>query len=1789
VAEVSDRRELSDSMMGAILPCGCVGLCACDVLREVNPLERIKSRVLLAPPPPPDPPLGNNPQAIQGRAKVTPWLEQMNGASPDPVRVGPSTTPSTQPSTEGDVTSLSRSLYSYSSAPTTVLPVKPRHAETALIDIENLRDTGELEDVIRDPRFISESRASSLKDPKEPVELAGSAVQLGFVNPAPPPTLRTTVLLPGVVRPPGQVGVPPTFGGTTEPQAVQESFEEPEPVSAFAPLPEVQAPPWARKTSVDAIPLGPDSPTDGAGFPSRHGDSAPPCVPAVLSLNKPATASEADDQAMLTRVEDSEVMLQTLRQVLPQKLGKACSNPHWEVKGGVLGHSEMPLIRNCVLKSASLGLQTNCLDLWEHMALHISARQMRDWSENGGTRVMLEVLGVLNQAAFNLHRVTSEGDYAHTMKVGHRSATTTVQMVWDAEHVAVLGSSTRPPAPLLSLRGRRQTVGMHLPFVKALDNTAAPLGALEGTWQNYEATWERARTYASELKMGTVGTYHRMSGQIFSPNFIPELYDTAEVMAKVTRPVRCVQGFAGCGKSGPLIHVMAKFGKLGGSLWTFISPRSVNTGDTKAAVSKLLPPNTRLIGKAFNTFEIGMARTAEIVIVDEISLLPPGYLDLHMLVHSEAHYILLGDLTQNLHHAVEAESCLNTLEDEALYFAKKLKLPWLAYSHRIPQRLSRFFNIPSSNPEEGFVRRATLINPRYPVIVGSDLARADKNKNNSCVAYTSGTAQGMTTEVIQVVVDRPMLDVTMGYQTLAAMLTRATTGVVLVLAANLTWGVVESHYFFGALLCDGSYPFLEACRDRLALVEIMHDTPNFRRTCAERLSGQRAHADDRDIWLPYMRVAHPFVGPPVVEEELAPIEEVRADFHEPVIHLPVVERQALEGALITAIPDRLGREAVGLFGISYLYNDERWPGVIASAFPYHARNDEQLAVETIAKRLRSAPWSWNEWDFAKSARMGMTLWDVLCRALDLDQEPPAFDGDLFTLCANEQWGKRMENPAGLISQYEYRSDPEVDLGFVKHWVKTQAKTKMEAFLLEKFKAGAIISTCREQVIGLFGPAFRYCGEMMRRCQRNKALLVYGGMSPAKFSDWVADNWRPDAGGTCMVNDFSDFDSTQGGNSVWLEVLVMRYCQIPEDLVECYVHWKTHLRSNKVGPKRTSRDTGEPGTYLGNTWYSMAVTFARFGWRASRKGAWVFGGDDMATTHSHPTVNAWWPITKEVKTVSKLAYPTVADFCGWLLTPAGIMRSPTLMFLKMSHNDARGVPLGSYLASYAAELRFTYRLAGRCSEYLGTVDLAALSWCIRCVHVESSWLATLLFTKCADLSLAVSRKLAYFIGSKAPGRRANIRALNRVQARLERAFSDDQPLWFPLTVGFSGDRTLMTSVGNSVLARSSTIYNNNSSMSNVQRSDQQSDNGQSAETPRRLSGAQRRRRARDRAANQPGAGPDLGAVAQFGASPTIGPGGGDDANPLSHGSQRPSGEEEGLRGPPQGDADLVRALRSSGWVDHSSGFQIRVDSVPPGGGCDDHNSSGPGNGGSGGGVRSGPDRSPSLTGAAHGLGGHVDVGPGRSENGPGQVDGPGRSTGGRSGNIAENRVSGGSVVATGPELSDVGPASRYLYNVSHGRGHTGRQSGQNVRRGDRVHRDGGPVDPLVWLPETDARAADSAHRVVRDLVRLAETTDLLGLLLETRGHAPAGAPRASFSRATRSTMVAALASLGPDIQAITASYSSAAAGGSNRNPSDQVTLSHPATVQAAWDRISVTLRLITAIHARGDDGTPATVS
>jgi len=124
--------------------------------------------------------------------------------------------------------------------------------------------------------------------------------------------------------------------------------------------------------------------------------------------------------------------------------------------------------------------------------------------------------------------------------------------------------------------------------------------------------------------------------------------------------------------------------------------------------------------------------------------------------------------------------------------------------------------------------------------------------------------------------------------------------------------------------------------------------------------------------------------------------------------------------------------------------------------------------------------------------------------------------------------------------------------------------------------------------------------------------------------------------------------------------------------------------------------------------------------------------------------------------------------------------------------------------------------------------------------------------------------------------------------------------------------------------------------------------------------------------------------------------------------------------------------------------------------------------------------------------------------------------------------------------------------------------------------------VVWQPETDARAADLAHRDVADLLRLLQSTDLLGALSESRGHAPAGAPRASLTRSMRDLMVVTLGELEAAVAVVRQAYSAASQGGTHRNPSDELTLGSPAAVQAAWTDASQALLRATQIHARGSD-------
>jgi len=103
--------------------------------------------------------------------------------------------------------------------------------------------------------------------------------------------------------------------------------------------------------------------------------------------------------------------------------------------------------------------------------------------------------------------------------------------------------------------------------------------------------------------------------------------------------------------------------------------------------------------------------------------------------------------------------------------------------------------------------------------------------------------------------------------------------------------------------------------------------------------------------------------------------------------------------------------------------------------------------------------------------------------------------------------------------------------------------------------------------------------------------------------------------------------------------------------------------------------------------------------------------------------------------------TNPDFCGWLLTPYGIMRSPTAIATKVWYKSARApLSVNNWVDAYAVEIAFTYRLAPLAADYLSEVDVLCLSWLLDYFHRRTPVISVILFARRQGFLEALHRKL-----------------------------------------------------------------------------------------------------------------------------------------------------------------------------------------------------------------------------------------------------------------------------------------------------------------------------------------------------------------------------------------------------------------------------------------------------------------
>lgn len=886
-------------------------------------------------------------------------------------------------------------------------------------------------------------------------------------------------------------------------------------------------------------------------------------------------------------------------------------------------------------------------------------------------------------------------------------------------HWEYRGTSKKPLEIALNTRAPTRLVA---DFVSELEEHVDEYGnKLMGNWAVATTNVARAKVLASEVKNGIEGICKREEGKMFVADYTKKLDSMVDFAKPRQYQIRAITGFAGCGKSAPLISFLRKsLKKYGGKgVWKMAAARKFLrdfwADDIKAGRNAY----------QLCTWETALARNAGVLIIDEAGLLPSGYLDL-IMIGNEAitHVILLGAPDQCRFNSVHPDSRINgNLSNEMTNALRLTQAPYSLHTHRSPQVFYCCFNIPGTSPVRGTVKVQTALTANIPALYASDIeAKTAVAQGN--VAYTIPSAQGRTFKTLQFRITQSWIE-TMGDATIISALERVSENFIFVpaqgvnlqridwIAALLNYDTTFDDQLAGRIPLTHALDYESRMKDYLVgtRVERMPEAKRleiYRKRKAERASGQytptweRAPAQTKTLLQ-----SIPNCPPPAV-----PLQEPELPEHHLRTHLPAptsefIVEQLLAGRNML----REAREIVNGKGMTVCFLDEEKIGPEGAWFPKQEARDEALLEATIKKRLVRGTVEGNMKELHDSEHAGYILYLSYCKLHKWDpDERVAFDLDLYLDCVSEnETVKLTKKTIAALNANVGRSDPDWDIVKVKHFLKTQLKGKMEAFA-QPAKAGQTLATCHDFIVIVLGAFNRYMRKV-KAARRPDNLFIHCGTSSSDLNDYAKRHWRD---GVATTNDYTAFDSSQRGDSVHLTANLARRFMVPEDLVQLLIFWKTHTISDIIGVKQTGRDTGEPGTYDDNCDFNMAIMASQYSVKQLHTTTVLIGGDDSAADAKLKVSRRWKVLSKLFYIISKTEYTAAPQFCGWCITSQGVFKDPMILLLKTLYHAAKG-DLANVVESYAYESSWAYRMSDLLYSYCSFEQLMAQHWIVEYYH------------------------------------------------------------------------------------------------------------------------------------------------------------------------------------------------------------------------------------------------------------------------------------------------------------------------------------------------------------------------------------------------------------------------------------------------------------------------------------------
>nr|QTU69130.1 RNA-dependent RNA polymerase [Potato virus X] len=727
----------------------------------------------------------------------------------------------------------------------------------------------------------------------------------------------------------------------------------------------------------------------------------------------------------------------------------------------------------------------------------------------------------------------------------------------------------------------------------------------------------RARDYGSDVKNKRIGAITKTQATSWGE------YLTGKIESLTERKVAAcvIHGAGGSGKSHAIQKALREIGK--GSDITVVLP----TNELRLDWSKKVPNTEPYMFKTYEKALIG--GTGSIVIFDDYSKLPPGYIEALICFYSKIKLVILtGDSRQSVYHETAEDASIRHLGPATEYFSKYCRY-YLNATHRNKKDLANMLGVYSERTGVTEISMSAEFLEGIPTLVPSDEKRRLYMGTGRNDTFTYAGCQGLTKPKVQIVLDHNTQ----------------------VCSANVM------------------YTALSRATDRIHFVNTSANSSAF----WEKLDST-----------PYLKTFLSVVREQALREyEPAEAEPIREP--EPQTHMCVENEESVLEEYKEELLEKFDRE---IHSESHGHsNCVQTEDTTIQLFSHQQAKDETLLWATIDARLKTSNQETNFREFLSKKDIGDVLFLNYQKAMGLPKERIPFSQEVWEACAHEVQSKYLSKSKCNLINGTVRQSPDFDENKIMVFLKSQWVTKVEKLGLPKIKPGQTIAAFYQQTVMLFGTMARYM-RWFRQAFQPKEVFINCETTPEDMSAWALNNWnfsRPS-----LANDYTAFDQSQDGAMLQFEVLKAKHHCIPEEIIQAYIDIKTNAQIF-LGTLSIMRLTGEGPTFDANTECNIAYTHTKFDIPAGT--AQVYAGDDSAldcvpeVKHSfHRLEDKLLLKSKPVITQQKKgSWP---EFCGWLITPKGVMKDPIKLHVSLKLAEAKG-ELKKCQDSYEIDLSYAY--------------------------------------------------------------------------------------------------------------------------------------------------------------------------------------------------------------------------------------------------------------------------------------------------------------------------------------------------------------------------------------------------------------------------------------------------------------------------------------------------------------------